>query len=174
MYDMEIRITVEGTVEIGFNGKIREDATWMPRLGMEFTMTEQARAFNYYGRGPWENYCDMSHCASIGVYESDVDSEYVNYVFPQEHGNHMNVKRLTLGKLEFLSEEGFECNVSKYTIKDLYQAKHTDELHPDGNVHVRIDYKVSGLGTASCGTVLPEKYRFSEKEVSYRFKIKKC
>ena len=174
LYDMEIRITVEGTVEIGFNGKIREDATWMPRLGMEFTMTQQASAFTYYGRGPWENYCDMSHCATIGAYESDVDSEYVNYVFPQEHGNHMNVKRLTLGKLEFQSEDGFECNVSKYTIEDLDQAKHTDELHPDGNVHVRIDYKVSGLGTASCGPDLPEKYRFSEKEVNYRFKIKKC
>ena len=171
LYDMEIRITVGGTVEIGFNGKIREDATWMPRLGMEFTLTEQASAFSYYGRGPWENYCDMSHCASIGAYESDVDSEYVNYVYPQEHGNHMNVKRLTLGKLEFQSEDGFECNVSKYTIDDLDRAKHTDELHPDGNVHVRIDYKVSGLGTASCGPDLPEKYRFSEKEVTYRFKI---
>lgn len=172
-YDIEIRITAEGTVEIGFNGKIREDAAWMPRLGMEFTMTDQANAFTYYGRGPWENYCDMNHCASIGAYESNVDSEYVNYVFPQEHGNHMNVKRLTLGKLEFQSEDGFECNVSKYTIKELDQARHTDELHPDGNVHVRIDYKVSGLGTASCGPDLPEKYRFSEKEINYRFKIKK-
>ena len=172
-YKMEIRITVSGTVEIGFDGKIRKDATWMPRLGMEFTLTEHASTFTYYGRGPWENYCDMNHCASIGAYESDVDSEYVNYVFPQEHGNHMNVKRLTLGKLEFQSEEGFECNVSKYTIEELDQAKHTDELHPDGNVHVRIDCKVSGLGTASCGPKLPEKYRFAEKEVSYRFKIKK-
>ena len=54
----------------------------------------------------------------------------------------------------------------------LYQAKHTDELKKDGKTHLRIDYKVSGLGSNSCGPELPEKYRLAEKEIVFTFSVK--
>ena len=53
----------------------------------------------------------------------------------------------------------------------LEAANHTDELKSDGNVHLRIDYKDSGLGSNSCGPVLLEKYQFGDKQIVFEFKI---
>ena len=113
----------------------------------------------------------MCHWAPVGLYESSAEKEYVNYVMPQEHGNHNEVKMLRIGKLEFSSETGFEFNVSKYSTEALYKANHTDELVEDGKIHLRIDYKDSGLGSNSCGPELLEKYRLNEKTVAFTFSI---
>ena len=91
---------------------------------------------------------------------------------PQEHGNHADVKWFRIGNLEFLSETGMEINVSNYSTEALYRAEHTDELCRDGKVHLRVDYKVSGIGSNSCGPGLQEKYRLSEKEIDFRFAIR--
>lgn len=90
---------------------------------------------------------------------------------PQEHGNHFDTKMLQIGKLMFVSAETFEFSASKYSARDLYMAKHTDELRPDGKTHLRIDYKVAGLGSNSCGPELNKEYRISEKNICFNFKI---
>ena len=46
------------------------------------------------------------------------------------------------------------------------------ELVKDGKTHLRIDYKVSGLGSNSCGPALEEKYRLAEKEIKFAFAVK--
>ena len=97
--------------------------------------------------------------------------EYVNYVRPQEHGNHTEVKMLSIGKLKFLSETGFECNVSDYSTEAITKAEHTDELTADGYTHLRIDYRVSGIGSNSCGPVLGEQHRLFEKKIYFNFII---
>jgi beta-galactosidase len=92
------------------------------------------------------------------MYESTADQEYVNYVRPQEHGNHNGVKMLQIGNLEFLSDTGMEINVSNYSTDAIYKAEHTDELKKDGNIHLRVDYKVAGIGSHSCGPALEAEY----------------
>ena len=171
-YVMHVEILKNGEVNFDLTGNIRKDAHWLPRLGFEFELPDHSNQFTYYGRGPIESYCDMCHWATISMYESTAEDEYVNYVYPQEHGNHNEVKMLRIGKLEFSSQAGFEFNVSKYNTKTLYKANHTDELLKDGKTHLRIDYKVSGLGSNSCGPALLEEYRLKEKEIAFAFSIK--
>ena len=118
------------------------------RFGFDFTLPKNADSFTYYGKGPLDNYADMSHCAPMGLYESDTKREYVPYVNPQEHGNHADTRYLKIGKLIFASQNGFEFNASQYSAMALFKARHTDELVPDGVTHLRIDYKVSGVGSA--------------------------
>ena len=171
-YGLYVRICKDGTIEFSLNGKVREDATWLPRFGFEFEIPKYIKEFSYYGHGPLESYCDMRHAAPMGMYQSNVENEYVNYVCPQEHGNHFGVKMLRIGKFIFASQAGFECNVSKYSTEALYRANHTDELIEDGKTHLRIDYKVSGLGSASCGAKLAERYQLKEKEIQFEYSIK--
>ena len=47
----------------------------------------------------------------------------------------------------------------------------TDELVADGKTHLRIDYKVSGIGSNSCGPELMEKYRLAERNITFGFTI---
>lgn len=170
-YAVNIDISENGAITFDLNCDIRKDAFWLPRLGFEFVLPESANKFTYYGSGPIESYCDMHHWAHVGIYESDTDREYVNYVMPQEHGNHYNTKMLKIGKLIFASDNVFEFNASKYSMKTLYNAKHTNELKTDGNTYLRIDYKVSGIGSNSCGPELKECYRLNEKDIHFVFSL---
>lgn len=171
-YNLRIVISEDGRIGFELKGAIREDAVWLPRFGYEFELPECVKTFTYYGCGPEESYRDLRHAGTVGLYTSDADREYVNYVRPQEHGNHTAVRMLRIGKLEFLSEDSFEINVSRYSTEALTKAEHTDELVTDGKTHLRVDYKVSGLGSGSCGPELEEEYRLSEKRIEFRFSIR--
>ena len=171
-YKILVKIFADGEIQIQLDGDIRDGACWLPRLGFEWELPAESDEFSYFGRGPWENYLDMHHMAPIGMYTSTAEKEYVPYVRPQEHGNHTAVKMLRIGKLEFLSETGFEMNVSQYTAKALFKAKHTDKLVKDGKTHLRIDYKVSGIGSGSCGPTLPLQYQLAEKKIQFAFVVR--
>ena len=171
-YTLKVTVCEDGKVDFKLSGDIRKDAHWLQRLGYVFELPKSSKAFTYYGRGPIECYSDMCHWATVGMYNSTAEKEYVNYVFPQEHGNHNNVKMLRIGKLEFTADTEMEIQVSEYTAHDLYKATHTDELKKDGKIHVRIDYKNSGVGSNSCGPALPEKYRLDEKTIEFGFSVR--
>ena len=131
-------------------------------------------SFSYYGYGPNESYCDLHNGSSVSLYESNAEKEYVPYVRPQEHGNHYGTKMLKIGNMQIKSENGFEFSVLEYGTNALYVAEHTDELVKDGLIHLRVDYKVSGIGSNSCGPYLDEKYRLKEKEFDFGFSIDCC
>jgi len=171
-YTVEIKIHKDGKIDINLGGKINDNTYWLPRLGFEFSLPASSAEFIYFANGPIESYCDMHHWATVGLYSSNADKEYVNYVRPQEHGNHNEAKMLKIGKLEFISDGKFEFNVSKYSITQLDKAQHTDELVSDGDIHLRIDYKNSGIGSGSCGPLTEEPYRLSEKKIDFAFSVK--
>lgn len=151
-----------GKVKISVAGSFdrRTARMFLPRLGFEFKTLCENESFSYLGMGPYENYNDMCHHVSFGRYESTAEKEYCEYIMPQEHGNHEGARSLTLGSgLKFTADTPFAFNVSEYDSKTLTAAKHTDELEKDGTTNVRIDYKVSGLGSNSCGPGLAEKYQ---------------
>lgn len=129
--------------------------------------------FVYYGSGPYESYCDMHLHAPVGLYRSNADAEYVKYPMPQEHGNHYATTYLKLDSgLEFFTDDRFEINVSSYEIEDLARACHTDELTLCGHSVIRIDYRVSGIGSASCGPAPSVEHQILERDIRYTFYMK--
>ena len=169
-YDLSVTVDAKGLVTFALNGEVREEVFWLPRLGFEFKLPAEHKAFSYFGFGPYESYIDTHHASLMGRYTSDADKEYVNYVRPQEHGNHFGVRELTIGSLVF-GGDSFEASVSNFDAYMLDKAQHTDELKSDGLVHLRIDYKNSGMGSASCGPALEEKFRLKEKQISFTFTV---
>ena len=168
-YTLTVSVDILGKINVSLDGDVRENAYWLPRLGFEVVLPQENARFKYFANGPYESYRDMKHAGSIGMYESNADCEYVNYIRPQEHGNHTDTKLLTVGKMCF-EAENFDCNVSSYSTDSLDKAEHIDELKKDGKTHIRIDYKVSGLGSNSCGPALAPKY-YTPMEGKGRFTI---
>lgn len=172
-YTATYTVFADGRIDVLLCGKVKEECIWLPRLGFEFKLPKEKSEFRYFGMGPYENYIDMHRASSIDWYESNAAREYVNYIVPQEHGNHTKTKVLEFANgLCFESENGMEFNVSEYTMEALKDAMHQDELQKSDFINLRIDYKNSGLGSASCGPDLLEKYRLSEKEINFSFSIR--
>ena len=161
-----------GRIDVELDGEFDQNRTFLPRLGFEFT-TENKK-FKYFGYGPYESYIDMHNGSKMGMYESTAEKEYVDYIKPQEHGNHYNTKYMQMGDYEFISEQGFELNVSEYSISELSTKAHNFELKKNGVANVRIDYKVSGIGSGSCGPQLVEAYQMNDKKVNFEFSIIKA
>ena len=161
-------------IKVSLKGKVREDLEiFLPRLGFEFSLAKKNDSFTYFGMGDRENYRDMCHHAKVGLYKSSAEKEYVAYVMPQEHGNHTKAKYLEMESgLSFAADAEFEFNVSEYTKEALTLARHTDELKKNDYTNVRIDYKSTGIGSASCGPqdFIP-KYCFFDKDIRFEFYI---
>ena len=170
-YTLLLKVSSDGKISVCLNGKIREGTVCLPRLGFDYILPGQNSGFEYYGRGPLDCYCDLSHSSKVGRYLSTAAEEYVNYPRPQEHGNHTDTVMLRIGDMLFESSESFEFAVSEYGWQQLQSAEHPSELHRDGNIHLRVDLKSSGVGSMACGPALEEKYRFSEKDISFSFTV---
>lgn len=161
----------DGSIKVNIKGSFDDKRTYLPRLGFECTVAENN--FEYFGYGPLESYIDMHHGSKMGMYKSCAENEYVPYIKPQEHGNHYNVKYLKMGEMVFETEKGFECNVSQYSAAELGGKSYCYDLEKSENTNLRIDYKVSGIGSNSCGPALAEKYQMCDKMVDFSFVIRK-
>ena len=169
-YVLTLSFYNEGKMHVQLSGNVRENCTWLQRLGFEFTTPEENQSFRYFGRGPMENYVDMHAHTTTGFFESAAEDEYMSYTTPQEHGNHTACKLLhQKNGLKFEADTIFELNVSNYTAQTLLEATHIDEVQSNHAVNIRIDYKNSGVGSAACGPPLLEKYRFTEKEIEFGY-----
>ncbi|MBQ2732835.1 MAG: glycoside hydrolase family 2 [Clostridia bacterium] len=168
-YTVSYTFFADGRIDVALDGNFDTSRTFLPRLGFEFKTAKTA--FEYFGYGPLESYCDMHYASAMGMYESTPEKEYVNYIKPQEHGNHYNTKYLGMGDFAFVSDKGFECNVSAYSTEMLASKRHNFELTPNDVANVRIDYKVSGIGSNSCGPQLFERYRMMDPKVRFAFSI---
>ena len=170
-YTLTVTPEAEGTLDFALSGTVPEDMIWLPRLGFEFTLCRPDLSFRYYGDGPLESYCDSCHHGTVDFHESTAQAEYVPYIRPQEHGSHVACRELELADTFRVQGDDFCCNVSRYDAHHVAAVRHADELVPDGNTHVRIDYKVSGLGSNSCGPELEKEYRVDDKNIDFRFRL---
>ena len=168
-YDVTYTFFGDGQIDVALEGAFDTHEEYLPRLGFEFKTL--AKDFEYFGYGPCEAYVDMRNAAKMGKYESSSGAEYVDYIVPQEHGNHYNTKYLKLGNYRFLAKDSFEIRVSDYSTKELDRKTHNFELVKDEFTNVRIDYKVSGIGSNSCGPQLLSQYRMRDAKVNFNFSI---
>lgn len=171
-FTLEISVSDTGRIEYNIDGDVREGAVWLPRLGVLFVMPEKADRFSYFGAGPLESYCDMKNHALTDWHHSDADSEYVPYIYPQDHGNHTDVRVLKLNNgVTFESDRKFDMSVRHHSDEQLMKATHVDELSRSEKTYVHIDYKMSGIGSHGCGPELKECYRLKEKKINFSFSV---
>ncbi|MBC7320768.1 DUF4981 domain-containing protein [bacterium] len=128
----------------------------IPRIGIQLYIPKRFEYVSWYGRGPGECYIDSKESGKFGIYNARVDDLYTPYVVPQENGNRIDVRWVSLtdqrGKgLLIDSDEPFNFSALWYTTEDLERARHTYELTKRGFITLNIDYKHHGLGSASCG-----------------------
>lgn len=171
-YALRLEISREGLIRCTLRAAVADNAVWLPRLGFHFVLAAPDLPFRYYAMGPQDCYCDSRHHGRVDFFESSARAELIPYVVPQEHGNHICARELTVGNALVFSADDFEFQVLPYSAQELAQARHMQELPESRTTHVRIDYKNSGLGSAACGPELDARYRLSEKQIQFQFEIR--
>lgn len=142
------------------------------RFGLRFHFTNSMKNFKYFGMGDRECYCDYKAHSKMGLWKSDIYSEFEPYVYPQECGNHIDVKFLEFDNgVKFTGNETFEFSALPYSIEELYKAAHTDELYGEGTTELIICYKNRGIGSRSEGPFLMTKYCVTDEVIDFEFSI---
>ncbi|MBR2508258.1 MAG: DUF4981 domain-containing protein [Lentisphaeria bacterium] len=171
-------ITVNNNGKIDFTQEyfIPEEFPSMPRIGVAGNFAEDFCEYEYFGRGPHENYTDRRASAQVGLFHSNVyDNFERNYVTPQENGNRTDIRYVKLFSPEttvrISSKTPFEFGISRYSAMDLFKALHPSELKERPYTILTLDLAQRGVGTGSCGPhTLPE-YELNEKYYKFSFSL---
>jgi len=163
-----------GTLFVENSLRVAPDITDLPRAGVSMCIVGGFENLEWFGRGPWENYCDRKTSALVARYRSTVTDQYVPYIMPQEHGHKTDVRWLALrtntgAEFRVHGCPLFEFNASHFSDNDLFNARHTCDLKPRHEVILNIDAAHRGLGTASCGPDTLPHYRLSKHTYHFRF-----
>jgi beta-galactosidase len=137
---------------------------WPPswaRIGLDFTLDGDHDRVSWAGRGPGQRYPDTGQAARLGYFSSSVADLQVPYARPQENGSR-RAHRLTIsgaGRDLTISGTEFGFAAQPWSHADLAAAEHTVDLAADGRLHLTIDHRQHGIGTASCGPGVLPAYR---------------
>ena len=131
-----------------------------PRFGIEFGVDKAHGNFSYSGFGPSESYVDKHIACEYGYYVSSAEENYDrNYIRPQESGSHYACKYLAVKDLfKVTAEQPFSFSVNPFTTAQLRETLHSFELEENDFVNVCIDLAMRGVGSHSCGPVLPKDF----------------
>ena len=167
------RFLQDGWMEIRHHVLVNASLPDLPRLGVTLELDPSLRYLSWYGRGPEETYPDRKAAGWIGRFDATVDQQVFPYVVPQESGNHEDVRWISVKAksgpgLLVRSTEDFSASVLPYTPEEFNAARHPYDLPGTERVHLNLDHRHRGLGTASCGPdtlpqylIHPGEYRFS-------------
>ncbi|MBR2568445.1 MAG: DUF4981 domain-containing protein [Paenibacillus sp.] len=172
----EWTVDSRGDITLKTNVEVKEGIDFLPRFGLQLTMPKGNEAVTYYGLGPHESYIDKKLSVKRDVYRTSVDQMHVDYIMPQENGSRYSTEWAVVNNLlgmglRFTAADSFSFNASHFTPEDLTKAGHNVELVRRDETIVHVDYKMSGVGSNSCGPRLMEKYQFNEKSFTFEVKI---
>lgn len=182
-----IETTTEVTYTIKADGAILVDVHYqgkaglpeLPVLGLNFKLLSEFDQVAYYGKGEAENYIDRSDGAKLGIYETTVEANTTPYLVPQECGNHMATRWVTVANqqgqgLKFsYTGQAFEHAVLPASPFEFENAQHQFELPPFNYTHVNIIGQQMGVGgDDSWGSPVLADYTIdSAKDLIYQFLI---
>ncbi|HNW74580.1 MAG TPA: glycoside hydrolase family 2 TIM barrel-domain containing protein [Bacteroidales bacterium] len=170
------KIAVTSTIK-----PLKEKLPEMPRFGLNLQLSPQFNQVDYYGRGPWENYCDRKTASFIGVYKSTVDDLFTPYVRPQENGYRTEVRWVEFtdsdgNGIRFTGSPVICFSALPYTYDDMkgfkQGGKHLADLEKRPFVDLNLDYGQTGVGGDDSWGARPHaQYTLQAKEYSYSFTI---
>ena len=146
----------------------------LARVGLQvllepMMLSESSPAVEWFGLGPHEAYADRKAGAHLGRWRASLADLLTPYMLPQENGNRHGTRWLKLAGLQrkalfITAATPFDFSVSPYSEKELWEARHWDELPEfstacSRGLYLNLDLAQRGVGTATCGPDTLDQYR---------------
>ena len=168
-------VSPTGRVDVSLHGERDGRFPWLPRFGVRLFLPREFCEAEYFAYGPTESYIDKHQAARLGVYTQSVASMHEDYLKPQENGSHWGCRYVSLSNgevsLTAAAEAPFSFGASPYTQEELAGKAHNWQLEPCGSTVLCLDYKMSGVGSNSCGPALLPQYRLEETSFDFAFTL---
>ena len=146
----------DGSIEMQSAIGANRSKVILPRIGYSMVLPSELNQYDYYGRGPVNNYNDRKTSQFIGWYHSPVAEQGIMLPKPQAQGNREEVRWCAVTNsseqgIVFISDSTMSASALPWSQQELTLAAHPYQLPKSSGTHLHLDAKVTGLGGASCG-----------------------
>ena len=146
----------DGSIEMQSAIAANRSKVILPRIGYSMVLPSELNQYDYYGRGPVNNYNDRKTSQFIGWYHSPVVEQGIMLPKPQAQGNREEVRWCAVTNSQqqgvvFISDSTMSASALPWSQQELTLAAHPYQLPKSSGTHLHLDAKVTGLGGASCG-----------------------
>ena len=146
----------DGSIEMQSAIGANRSKVILPRIGYSMVLLSELNQYDYYGRGPVNNYNDRKTSQFIGWYHSPVAEQGIMLPKPQAQGNREEVRWCAVTNdsqqgVVFISDSTMSASALPWSQQELTLAAHPYQLPKSSGTHLHLDAKVTGLGGASCG-----------------------
>lgn len=146
----------DGSIEMQSAIGANRSKVILPRIGYSMVLPGELNQYDYYGRGPVNNYNDRKTSQFIGWYHSPVAEQGIMLPKPQAQGNREEVRWCAVTNdsqqgVVFISDSTMSASALPWSQQELTLAAHPYQLPKSSGTYLHLDAKVTGLGGASCG-----------------------
>ena len=148
----------------------------LPRVGVVFDLPDTFDRVRWYGRGPHENHADRNRSAMLGIWEGPPDD--LPYLVPQEFGLRTDCRWVDLiesstGRVVRVDaiDRPLQVSATHHRSIDLTAAASSFDLAPSPELIVHLDVAHRGLGTASCGPDVLDRYRLTAGTYEFSYRV---
>ena len=174
--------TVYGTSEIDVDVALkmaaRPNQKSPHRVGTQLRLPKQFDHIKWFGRGPNPTYADRNY-ERMGIFEGSVDDQWIDYSRPQENGNKVDVRWVTLtdsdgdGLLIAADGEPLSIGAKFYGNQTMESTKYSFQMNRSDNVLLNVDHRQMGVGgNNSWGKTALKPYLLTDKSYQYSYRIR--
>lgn len=155
-FGVDYRVDAGGGVRVSVRFDPRTiDLPFLPRLGMQFTSPGALSKLEWFGRGPQETYSDRWAAAPVGRYDGTVAGQFFAYVRPQESGNKVDVRWMSVRAqdgegLLIVGDPVFSGGALNVLDEDIDYSPdhqlHSVDVRPRDLTVIHVDLKQMGVG----------------------------
>jgi beta-galactosidase len=172
-------ISPSGDIAVTNDVNFSDPKLVLARIGVRIFLNKDLDHFEYYGRGPMENYSDRKSGFDVGLYSSSVLKQMTPYEKPMECGNHEDVRwaRLTsprgLGLNIQESDSLLQVSALPYSDEEMDPVEYKIDLPKSKGTVLCVSHKTLGVGSNGCGPrpLEPHKVYATPSSFSYRIQL---
>ncbi len=184
-YFVQYSVYANGDVQVHVSMKAGDkNFPEMPRFGMRVIVNPAFENVTWFGRGPFDNYCDRNYAAAVDIYSMPADSLFHPYARAQESGYRTDVRWMALqdkngNGLMTIGAPTFSTGVLHFDMnklnfnRDSSGNNHGGSISNDDLIWWNIDYKQMGVGGDNAwGAKTHSEYMLPYDDYGYSFLLR--
>jgi len=151
----------------------------LARIGVRMMLDRKLNRFDFFGRGPMENYADRKRGFDIGLYGSSVKEQQTPYEKPMECGNHEDVRWCAVtgpGMPGLLAQAGgaapMQAAALPYTDEVMTPVEYKIDLPESMATVLCLGSKTLGVGSNGCGPRPLDPYLVHSEAASWSYVLR--
>jgi beta-galactosidase len=167
-----------GLIKVANNVDFSDPKLVLARIGVRMFLKRDLDQFDFFGRGPMENYSDRKSGFDVGHYASSVSEQMTGYEKPMEQGNHEDVRWLNvtsatgLGLKVLKVDSLLQVSALPFSDEEMDPIEYKIDLPKSRGTVLCISHKTLGVGSNGCGPRPLEQYRVYAKPTSFSYQIR--